>query len=154
MASQGALPPERIVTARESLAKRRASDATPKTTFADQAKAMLARLLGDIDEATALEAFALLRQILGETTLFGQARAYEAIFGMNHDTRLTEIKMPTLVLAGGADSSTPPERMQMYADGIAGARMVILEKAGHFPNVETPEAYNATLIAFLDQLPD
>ena len=154
MASQGTLPPERIVTARESLAKRRASDATPKTTFADQTESMLARLLGDIDEATATETFALLRQILGETTLFGQARAYEAIFGMNYDTRLTEITTPTLVLAGAADSSTPPERMQIYADGIAGARMVILEKAGHFPNVETPEAFNSALIAFLNGLPD
>ena len=44
--------------------------------------------------------------------------------------------------------------MQMYADGNAGARMVILEKAGHFPNVETPKAFNAALIAFLDELPD
>mgnify|MGYP001246265534 FL=1 len=154
MASQGALRPERIVTARESLAKMRASDATPKTTFADQTEAMLARLLGDIDEATAPETFSLLRQILGKTTLFGQARAYEAIFGMNYDTRLTEITTPTLVLAGAADPSTPPERMQMYADGIAGARMVILEKAGHFPNVETPKAFNAALIAFLDELTD
>ena len=154
MASQGALPPERIVTARESLAKRRASDATPKTTFADQTEAMLARLLGDIDEAAATETFALLRQILGETTLFGQARAYEAIFRMNYDTRRTEITTPTLVLAGAADTSTPPERMQMYADGIAGARMVILKKAGHFPNVEAPEAFNSALTAFLDGLSD
>ena len=44
--------------------------------------------------------------------------------------------------------------MQMYADGIAGARMVILKKAGHFPNVETPEAFNSALIAFLNGLPD
>ena len=154
MASQGALPPERIVTARESLAQRRASNAIPNTTFADQTEAMLARLLGDIDEATETETFALLRQILGETTLFGQKRAYEAIFGMNYDTRLTEITTPTLVLAATADSSTPPECMQMYADGIVGALMVILKKAGQFPNVEIPEAFNPALTAFLNGLTD
>ncbi|MEL0019246.1 MAG: alpha/beta fold hydrolase [Rickettsiales bacterium] len=150
MASQGALPPERIVTARAGLAAMRASGATPATTLAAEADAMLARLLGDTDEAAAPETFALLRRILGETTLFGQARAYEAIFDMDYDGRLAEIATPTLVLAGAADSSTPPERMRMYGDGIAGARMVVLEGAGHFPNVERPAAFNQALAAFLD----
>ena len=154
MASQGALPPDRIATARDGLAKMRASEATSETTFADQTEAMLARLLGDIDEASAPETFTLLRKILAETTLFGQARAYEAIFEMNYDTRLAEIATPTLILAGAADSSTPPERMQMYADDITGARMVVLENAGHFPNVETPDAFNEALAAFLDSLRD
>ena len=31
---------------------------------------------------------------------------------MNYGTRLTEITTPTLVLAGAADLSTPPERTQ------------------------------------------
>ncbi len=150
MASQGALPPERIVTARKGLAKLRTSGATPEITFKDQTEAMLTRLLGDIGEDEAPETFALLRQILAETTLFGQARAYEAIFGMNYDNRLDEITTPTLVLAGAADSSTPPGRMQMYADDIADARMVILERAGHFPNVEAPDAFNAALTTFLE----
>ncbi len=149
MASQGALPAERIATARSSIAAMRASGATSKTTLADECEAMLARLLGDIQEATHPAPFALLRQILSETTLFGQARAYEAILEMDYDNRLDEVQVPTLILAGAQDTSTPAERMQMYKDGIIGARMEILQGAGHFPNVERPEAFNDVLGSFL-----
>jgi len=152
MASQGALPPERIQTARANIGAMRASDATATTTLADECEAMLDRLLGDIAEADHPETFALLREILSDTTLYGQARAYDAILDMNYDGRLTEIGVPTLVLAGAQDTSTSPERMQMYKDGIAGARMVILEGAGHFPNVEQPAAFNAALQQFLNQV--
>lgn len=152
MASQGALPEEGIVRAHGSIAAMRASGADNRTTLAEQTDAMLTRLLHDPDEAANPEQMALLRRIIGETTAFGQARAYEAIFGMNYDDRLGEIRTPTLVLAGAQDSSTPPARMQMYKDGIAGAQMEVLQEAGHFPNVEQPEAFNETLRNFLDGL--
>ena len=113
---------------------------------------MLRRLLHDPDEAANYERIALLRRIIGETTAFGQARAYEAIFGMNYDDRLGEIRTPSLVLAGVQDSSTPPARMQIYKDGITGAQMEVLPGAGHFPNVEQPDAFNEALRAFLGGL--
>jgi pimeloyl-ACP methyl ester carboxylesterase len=152
MASQGALPPERIGASRANIAAMRASDATAQTTMADEADALMDRLLFDHDESTNPARFTLLRQILGDTTLFGQARAYEAIFAMNYDNRLDEISTPTLVLAGAQDNSTTPERMQMYKDGITGAQMELLQDAGHFPNLEQPDAFNATLKTFLNVL--
>ena len=109
-------------------------------------------MLHDPDETAHPARFALLRQILGDMTLFGQARAYEAILDMNYDNRLAEIHTPTLVLAGAEDTSTTPARMQMYKDGIAGARMVLLQDAGHFPNLEQPEAFNDVLRTFLGGL--
>jgi 3-oxoadipate enol-lactonase len=153
MASQGALPPERLATARDNIAAMRASGATVDTTMADQADAMLERLLCDPDESAHPERNALLREILATTTLFGQARAYEAILDMDYDGRLGEVHTPTLVLAGAQDSSTTPERMQMYKDGIAGAKMELLDGAGHFPNVEQPDAFNAVLEEFLSGVP-
>ena len=152
MASQGALPPERIGASRANIAAMRASDATAQTTMADEADALMNRLLFDHDESTNPARFTLLRQILGDTTLFGQARAYEAILAMNYDNRLDEICTPTLVLAGAQDNSTTPERMQMYKDGITGAQMELLQDAGHFPNLEQPNAFNATLKTFLNGL--
>ena len=152
MASQGALPPERIVASRANIAAMRASDATAQTTMANEADALMDRLLFDHDESTNPSRFTLLRQILGDTTLFGQARAYEAILAMNYDNRLDEIYTPTLVLAGAQDNSTTPERMQMYKDGITGAQMELLQDAGHFPNLEQPDAFNATLKTFLNGL--
>ena len=152
MASQGALPLERIGASRANIAAMRASDATAQTTMADEADALMNRLLFDHDESTNPARFTLLRQILGDTTLFGQARAYEAILAMNYDNRLDEIYTPTLVLAGAQDNSTTPERMQMYKDGITGAQMELLQDAGHFPNLEQPNAFNATLKTFLNGL--
>jgi 3-oxoadipate enol-lactonase len=152
MASQGALPEEGITRARGNIAAMRASGADSRTTLGGETDAMLTRLVHEPDESAYPEQIALLRRIIGETTAFGQARAYEAIFGMNYDDRLAEIRIPTLVLAGAQDSSTPPARMQMYKDGIAGAKMEVLQEAGHFPNVEQPEAFNGTLRVFLDGL--
>jgi 3-oxoadipate enol-lactonase len=152
MASQGALPPERIVASRANIAAMRASDATAQTTMANEADALMDRLLFDHDESKNPSRFTLLRQILGDTTLFGQARAYEAILAMNYDNRLDEIYTPTLVLAGAQDNSTTPERMQMYKDGITGAQMELLQDAGHFPNLEQPNAFNGTLKTFLNGL--
>ena len=153
MASQGALPPERIKTARGAIEAMRASDATSKTTLGIECEVMLERLLGDITEADNPKTFTLLREILYNTTLYGQARAYDAILDMNYDHRLAEIVVPTLILAGAQDASTPPERMKMYQDGISGAQMEILEGAGHFPNLEKPIAFNDALRRFLNKLP-
>ncbi len=152
MASQGALPDERICIARENIAALRASDATAETTMADQTDAMMQRLVYKPAKSAYPDQMALLRRILGTTTLFGQARAYEAILAMNYDCRLFEIKTPTLVLAGAQDTSTTPERMKMYKDQIAGAEMVLLPDAGHFPNVEQPDAFNEVLQTFLGSL--
>ena len=41
----------------------------------------------------------------------------------------------------------------MYKDGIAGAKMELLDGAGHFPNVEQPDAFNAVLEEFLSGVP-
>jgi pimeloyl-ACP methyl ester carboxylesterase len=130
----------------------RASDATSKATLGIECEVMLERLLGDITEADNPTTFTLLREILHNTTLYGQARAYDAILDMNYDHRLAEIVVPTLILAGAQDASTPPERMKMYQDGISGAQMEILEGAGHFPNLEKPIAFNNALRRFLNKL--
>ena len=69
---------------------------------------------------------------------------------MDFDSRLAEIRTPTLVVAGVEDAATTPERMRLYSDGIEGARMAVIEAAGHFPNFDQPERFNAVLAEFLD----
>lgn len=152
MASQGALPAERKASAHENIAKMRSSGATAETTMAGEADALIARLLHEPHETKHPKRIALLREILDTTTLFGQARAYEAILDMDYDSRLNEIHTPTLVLAGAEDSSTTPERMRMYGEQIEGAQMVLLPGAGHFPNLEQPEGFNRMYQDFLDSL--
>lgn len=69
-----------------------------------------------------------------------------------HD-RLGEVRCPTLVLVGERDPSTPPSAASVLAEGIPGARMVVLPNASHMIQLEAPEAVNAELKGFLDQQP-
>ena len=52
--------------------------------------------------------------------------------------RLGQITVPTLVLAGRDDFIFPPEHQLQLAAGIPGARLRIIERAGHNPQAEQP----------------
>jgi 3-oxoadipate enol-lactonase len=62
---------------------------------------------------------------------------------------LAHIRVPTLLVFGAEDPLTPPTVGQYMRDKIAGSRLVILPGAGHLTNLEVPEAFNATVLAFL-----
>jgi pimeloyl-ACP methyl ester carboxylesterase len=53
---------------------------------------------------------------------------------------LSAIKCPTLVMTGDADNTIPNAFSKEMAESIAGARLVILERCGHLPQPEQPEA--------------
>jgi pimeloyl-ACP methyl ester carboxylesterase len=50
--------------------------------------------------------------------------------------RLAEIAVPTVVMVGSADRTTPPSHSRRLADGIPGARLVTVRDAGHLLNWE------------------
>jgi len=52
--------------------------------------------------------------------------------------RLSEIKVPTLVLAGRDDFQFPPEHQAALAAGIPNAHLEIIERAGHNAPTERP----------------
>jgi proline iminopeptidase len=53
--------------------------------------------------------------------------------------RLGEIEVPTMVMAGRDDFLFPPEHQAELAAGIPGARLRIIERAGHNPHSERPD---------------
>lgn len=53
--------------------------------------------------------------------------------------RLGEIGVPTVVMVGAADRTTPPNHSRRMADGIPGARLVTIPGAGHALNWEAPD---------------
>ena len=63
--------------------------------------------------------------------------------------RLGEIEAPTLVIAGASDFVFPPEAQAELAAGIRDARLVIIERAGHDPWSERPDAFFPALRSFL-----
>ncbi|WP_298243366.1 alpha/beta hydrolase [uncultured Bradyrhizobium sp.] len=62
---------------------------------------------------------------------------------------LATITCPTLVLTGDADNTIPNAFSKEMAEGIAGARLVILEACGHLPQAEQPEATARALTEWL-----
>jgi non-heme chloroperoxidase len=54
--------------------------------------------------------------------------------------RLAEITVPTVVMVGSADRTTPPSHARRLAAGVPGARLVTVPDAGHILNWEAPDA--------------
>ncbi len=60
----------------------------------------------------------------------------QALMGWSVMDRLAEIHVPTLVIAGRWDFLFPTEHQVQLAQGIPGARLEIIECAGHNPHME------------------
>jgi pimeloyl-ACP methyl ester carboxylesterase len=60
--------------------------------------------------------------------------------------RLKELKLPTLLIAGAADLSTPPSISRMIAAEIAGSRVALIPEAGHSSYWEQPELFNRAVL--------
>jgi len=61
---------------------------------------------------------------------------------------LAEIKVPTLVIGGRGDKITPLSLLEELRDGIAGARLVMIDNAGHLSPKENPDAYAVAVKTF------
>jgi 3-oxoadipate enol-lactonase len=62
---------------------------------------------------------------------------------------IEQIAAPTLVVTSDEDSVYPPDTAAAMAKRIAGARLVVIERAGHVSNLEQPERFNEVVLAFL-----
>jgi proline iminopeptidase len=63
---------------------------------------------------------------------------------------LATVTAPTLIVAGRDDFILGPAACHEVADGIANARLEVLEDVGHLPWVESPRAFAALVMGFLD----
>jgi pimeloyl-ACP methyl ester carboxylesterase len=60
------------------------------------------------------------------------------------------VRVPTLLIWGAEDSRSPVNCGERMRDAIPGARLVVIEDAGHLSNFEQPERFNAEVRAFLN----
>jgi proline iminopeptidase len=81
-----------------------------------------------------------------EALIFGFS---QSLRGWNVMDRLSEIQVPTLVLAGRDDFQFPPEHQTALAAGIPNARLVIIERAGHNAHQEQPAEVIRAVRAFI-----
>lgn len=88
-------------------------------------------------------------QILN-TPVTGYVGCCEAIRRIDYIDRLDRIRLPTHVIVGADDPATPPAEAQAIQRQIDGSSLVIIDNAAHLSNVEQPEAFNRTVLEFLE----
>jgi pimeloyl-ACP methyl ester carboxylesterase len=59
------------------------------------------------------------------------------------------ITVPTCIFVGRDDEFTPVSIAESMHEQIPGSQLVVIEAAGHMPNLEQPEAFNRALLNFL-----
>ncbi len=63
------------------------------------------------------------------------------------DGRLGEIRVPTTVIWGADDGVVPRAYVEAVRDGIAGARLEVIEGAAHIPHAQQPARFVSCLTA-------
>lgn len=76
-------------------------------------------------------------------------KSIEATVRAEGHARLHEITVPTHVIVGAEDRLTPPAIAREIAAQIPGARLTVIEDAGHLVNIEQPQAFNEAALSFL-----
>jgi 3-oxoadipate enol-lactonase len=94
-----------------------------------------------------------LRRYIEATPAEGYAGWCLAIRDLDMTDRLKRIKLPTLVVVGALDPSTPPAAAQVIHREIAGSEYVEVPGVSHQLHVEDPATFNRHVLEFLDRQP-
>jgi pimeloyl-ACP methyl ester carboxylesterase len=114
------------------------------------ADAFLPKLLGATTHAERKELVARLRERILATSPTGIVNALFGLAARADSTEtLREIRVPTLVLCGVEDTITPPAESEAMHAAIAQSRLVVVTRAGHLANLESPDDVNRVLRDFL-----
>ena len=73
----------------------------------------------------------------------------EAVWLADQRGRAEAINVPTLVIVGDQDLVTPPDLSRELIDLVPGARLQVIENAGHLSNLEQFDAFNRAVDDFL-----
>ena len=94
---------------------------------------------------------AMIREIIARTPALSIAGTLLALASRTDTTpSLERISVPTLILVGEEDITTPPEASRSMHAKIRGSRLHIIPGAAHMSNLENPGTFNAHLLAFLE----
>lgn len=134
---------------------RRSRDAAASTAKergpAAIADAMLPKMLAAGTIAARPEIAERLRALIAGMPVAGLVGALAAMRDRegSEDLLQTLAGVPTLVMAGEADTLTTPAQARALADAIPGAKLAIVPGAAHLPPMEQPEVTTARLQDFL-----
>jgi len=88
--------------------------------------------------------------MIRDTPVKGFIGCCHAIAALDLTDQIDAIKLATLLVVGEDDPGTPVEAHEVIRDRISGSELVVLKNALHFSNIEQRDAFNETLVGFLD----
>lgn len=77
--------------------------------------------------------------------------ALQAQAAFDRDAALAQIHVPTLLIAGQQDRLAPGSTIERMARKIAGSRWVQMPGIGHWVHLESPDAFDALVLDFLQE---
>jgi 3-oxoadipate enol-lactonase len=111
-----------------------------------QAHLVAQRVFPQADNAPLRE---MLVESISQADPHAYRRAMRSLGLFDSRKRLKEIAAPTLVVTGADDTTVAPVRQRRLADGIPGARQLVIAGAGHAVPVDQAEKFNQMLLDFL-----
>ena len=96
-------------------------------------------------------AFAVRRERLLSTPVDGHLGCCAAIAETDLYESTARLRLPTLVIAGTEDGSTPPDLVRSMSDLIAGSRFELVPGAGHLPCIEAADHMAVTIRNFIEE---
>jgi len=93
------------------------------------------------------------RRRVVSTPVAGYLAACHAVMNLDITPRLSGLRLPTLVIGGSEDTSTPPEMSRTMAAAIPGAELVVMDGVAHLGVLEQPNAFGELVHRFIERLP-
>ncbi len=87
--------------------------------------------------------------VVPDEVYMNQVRAGQAF---DAEARVSQIKVPTLVISGDADNIVLVENSDNLAAAIPGAKLVIVQGGGHMFFIEQAETFNAAVLEFINHV--
>jgi pimeloyl-ACP methyl ester carboxylesterase len=97
---------------------------------------------------------AFIDRTLAGTDVEVWAKVFPSLIDFDLSEVLEKIDVPALVAVGDKDRITPPTATRHMAEKIPGARLLILEDAGHCAFMEEHEVFDAEVAAFAAEVLD
>lgn len=116
------------------------------------ADAVMGRYFHDGFRAANAATVARFRERLTSTDSVGYVGCCHAVGTVDTGARLSQIKAPTLVIAGELDQGTPLAMSETLVQGIAGARLAVIKDASHISAIEQPQAFAELVSDFIQSL--
>jgi pimeloyl-ACP methyl ester carboxylesterase len=94
----------------------------------------------------------LVRDIIAQNDLNFYRKVTVELAKADYRDLLPRINVPTLVIVGEFDVTTPPELSRYLAEKIPGAELKIVANSAHLAKLENPEEFNTHILDFLKRV--